>query len=209
MRSAPGSTGVSALGRPLLAWTLAALPLLAGGRAAESLGEASRLALVWIPWLALIGWPGRREGGRRWPLCLGLALPQLALAARLDRELGFEVSQLLATFLAGLLAAAALGEARDCARGRAAGWYGGLWFLLVPVAPALAAAWGWAGDGVLAGEGVASWLARLSPLGSTWGDLRSGAEEGWVDALLRPSVLACVGLWILVVVFERAGEEES
>ena len=77
MRSAPRSTGASALGRPLLAWTLAALPLLAGGRAAESLGDVSRLALVWTPWLALIGWPGRGGVGRRWPLCLGLALPQL------------------------------------------------------------------------------------------------------------------------------------
>jgi len=147
--------------------------------------------------------------GRRWPLCLGLALPQLALAARLDRELGFEVSQLLATFLAGLVAAAALGEARDRARGRAAGLYGVLWFLLVPVAPALAAAWGWAGDGVLEGEGVAGWLARLSPLGSTWEGLRSGVEEGWVEALRRPSVLACVGVWILVVVFDRPTEEDS
>lgn len=194
----------------LLAWVLAATPLVLGERLAASLGDASRLALVWIPWVALIGLPLGAEERRAWPLALGLALPQLALAAWLDLELGLGAARLEATFLGGLICASFLGEARFRAARAGVALHGPLWFLLLPVLPALAAALAWGAGGRLPQEGLAPWLAALSPLGATWNDVQpiegDLAREAWNSALFCPSSLACVVLWLVTHVLARRSE---
>jgi hypothetical protein len=214
-RDAPHPNPLShrVLGTYLLAWVLAAAPLVASGELVRSLGDGSRLALVWVPWIALIGLPLGPESRRAWPLALGLALPQLALALWLDLQLGLGPARLEATFLGGLLCVGFLGEARHRAARAGLTLYGPLWFLLVPVLPAVVVALAWGAGGRLPTEGGLAWLAGLSPLTSTWRDVQplegELAREAWDAALFCPSSLACVVLWLVVTSLARREEART
>lgn len=195
------------------AWGLSAAPLWLPDSAAASLGDASRCALAWIPWIALVGLPAGGRAARDWPLALGLALPVVALAAGVDRAAGQPIASLLATTLGGAWAVAWLGEARCAAARGGARFFAPLWLLLIGGLPALAAAlaWGEGGGGGGAGSGLAETCARLSPLATGWRSVRPGtgfAESGlgW-SVLLAPSSLACLLLWMATAI--AAGRERA
>jgi hypothetical protein len=182
-------------------------PLLATAQLSEALGDASRLALAWIPWIALVGLPLRDDPARSWPLALGLALPALALAGWVDLAQGLGSARLEATFLGGLFCVVLLGEARARAAAAGVGAYGPLWLLLVPLLPALAAALAWGTGGRLPPEGPVALLGRISPLAATWHDVQPAEgqllREAWDSALFCPSTLACLALWLVVVGLAR------
>jgi len=191
----PSLAGFRELGLFILAWGLSILPILLPERAALSLGDSSRLALVWIPWVALIGWPAPAEGARNtrrsWPLALGLALPVTALAAWIDARSGLGRGALEATYLGAALSAILLGEARyQAARGGLA-IYAPLWFVTVAGLPALAASISWGVRGELGTSGLAPWLASVAPLGALWENVHPD-HSPWHAALFCPSTLLCV-----------------
>ena len=200
----PESPGVA-----ILAWGLSAATLILPETLERSLGEGSRLALALLPWIALIGlplWHSPEQGvgdrvRRGWPVALAAALPVLALAGWLDLRAGMGAARLAGVAAFGLPVLVLLGEARHVARPRGRGLYGGLWFVLVPGAAALAAARGWAVSGRLAEGGLEGWLARVSPLSTAWADFE-GVPGSPALALLRPALGAAALL--LAVVWSRA-----
>ncbi|MDP6410482.1 MAG: hypothetical protein QGI46_13985 [Planctomycetota bacterium] len=198
----------------VLAWALSAAPCAAWGAARESLGDASRLALATVVWLALVGLPaGRRERragtatARAWPRALGLALPPAACAAWLDLRAGHAPEDLWTTAVAGLLLFVVLGEARRmAARAGGDGLYALAWLAIVPGTLGLRAALDWAALGP--GEPFAPvvWLAERGPLDWAFARLAPGPEPApWISV----AALA-VGLWAAGAIDgrrARAGEE--
>lgn len=153
--------------------SLGPLAVLGSERAEIFGGDLSRLALAAWPWVALLGLPPspRPRGTSAWRPALGaslLAWPPIALGASFDRARGGEPRELLVQAFvlavsAGLLAlAAGLAAQSERARRR----HAIAWFVLVPLAPALAGALE-LGGAPLYGEAPAALraLADASPLG--------------------------------------------
>lgn len=206
--AAPGARlSLARVGQLGLALALSILPLALGETWRGELGDGSRLAMAWLPWVALIGWPTRTELGRDWPLALGLALPVMALAARYDVQSGLGPGRLEATFLAGLFVCFALGEARvQAARGQLSA-YAPTWFVLVAASPCLAQALRWGSGDSPGGTGLSDILERLSPIISIWRDVQplegDLARRGMESALFCPAILACLLLLVLCGVAAR------
>ena len=181
-----------------LAWALSLAPCVAWGAARESLGDASRLALVAAVWLALVGLPaagGAVEKARAWPRALALALPPAACAAWLDLRAGHAPEALGLTAIGALALFAVLGEARRAAAGSGGvGLYAPLWLVLVPGAPGLRAALGWAAIGPGEPFGVVRWLAERGPVGWAFARLAPGpAVAPWIGVAALAAVLWAAG----------------
>jgi len=202
--------------RATIAWALSLAPSLASGAAADSLAGGSRLALALLPWIALIGLPPGRSARRArareprgWPAALALALPPLGLAAWLDRAGGLAADGILATAAVALPLLCLLGEARHAAGRGGGGLYGMAWSVLLPGAPALWAALGWASSGRGEPAALVAWLAGLSPLSWAWGRFAGPGTAGgrgvtaWGGALL-----AALALWSLAAFAARAERGE-
>jgi hypothetical protein len=191
----------------ILAWALSALPLFFSSAFDKYLGDASRLALAWTPWVALIGLPAVKVGHRDWPLALGLALPVLGLATGMDLRAELGLGRLEATFGAGLLTVCLLGEARHQAALRGVRAYGPLWFSLIAIMPALSVALAFGSAGRVPVGGVAGKLASISPLSAIWRDVRpiegGFLREALSSALFCPSTIACLLLFLLVSALGR------
>ena len=191
-----------------LALGLSLAPLVFAAQFEQQLGQASRLAMVWLPWIVLAGWPAAHgSAARDWPLLLAWALPVTALAAWYDRHLGLGLGRLEATFAAGLLVSVTLGEARARAARGCVQSYGALWLVLVGILPALAVALAW-GAGTTIEEGASSsWLASFSPLTALWRDVQPVegdlARQGVESAVFCGSTLACLALLIWTAAVER------
>lgn len=173
-----GTTGLAA------AWVLSCSPLVLPALSSElalSLGDASRLALAALPWIAWLGLPGRaREPDERrgtGPLATAaLAAPPIAAGLGLDLARGGDPLRLATVACASIAMILALACAADLAarvprRGRT---YAAAWFALVPGAPLLAVCLALGGAPTY-GE-PPRWLsgiARASPL-------------GWIAACAQP-----------------------
>lgn len=179
----------------LLALALSLAPTvvvsLGGPQSAGALSGAgialSPLAL--LPWLALGSLPRGPDAraarsSRSWIPSLGLSLPALALAIRLDLAEGRAIRELGWTAGGGLLLAALLAEAarpggpERAPLGRRPSSYPRLWFLLIAVPPALALALGSVAQGRAGGASWAAEVCAQTPLGWLAGRALEPASGG-------------------------------
>lgn len=203
------------------AWLLSIAPLISFGALDASLGDLPRCALVWLPWLAVVGLPYATRGlddepglrcQRDWMVAAGLALPSVALAAWLDGRGGAEVAQLWGAGLFGFALFALFGESAHRAAIGELRWYAPLWLLVVVGAPTLAAALEWVVNGALTDGSVAHSLAEVSPLGA----LMLGSEvfdaptlSSLTVALTQPALVAALLLFSVVAFASRAAQRRS
>ena len=193
----------------LFAWVLSVLPLTVDGGLQAALGDGSRLALSWLPWIAFVGMPGAATEGRDWLLALGLCVPVTAVALWVDQDAGLLAGRLHATNLAGVVALCTIGESRYLAARSDVPSYAPCWFVLVLGLPGLATALAWGAGGRLMEGTWAELLASLSPLSAMWRDVRqvdsSASAEFLGAALFCPSTMSCVVLVVVMAVLSRRG----
>ena len=167
--------------------------LLATGGA---LGAAGRAAVVLLPWLALVGLPRSRTAAprplRSASLDLGMALPPLCVAARLDVARGVPAAELalVASCALALLFLWSLAAERARRGERRRSLFGLAWLCAVPGAAALHCALLWAAQ---PGEGT-SWVAAATvttPL--VW-------CHRWASAGAPPLAASLAGLALAVAV---------
>lgn len=183
-----------------LAWGLGVFALWPPDDVARSLAGASRVALVWTPWVALVGLPGGRGDRRSWPLALGLALPLVALAAWIDAQSGLGRPRLEADLACGLGLVVLLGEAHHQAGRGGVRAYGWIWLALVAVLPALAVALAWGAGGLLEVEGLGGRLWHFSPVGTIWNEVRPADPAlGLIAGLRQPGLSAAAALLAMTV----------
>jgi hypothetical protein len=188
-RAAVGASGI---------WLLSCLPVALPALwapAEASLGDASRLALAALPWLAWIGIPG--GGGASWSTA-ALAAPPLAAALTVDRAHGRPLAGLAVVAVAslvmiGLLAAAGRRTAGAGENGPRARLAAVAWMLLVPGLPLLRSAL--ESGGAPSFGAAPRWLAALadaSPIAWAWQCARSGVSDR--GSLPWAALAVCVGL---------------
>ena len=202
-----GATGLAA------AWGLSCAPLVLPAISADlalSLGDASRLALAALPWIAWLGLPRGAGGpGGSSLAAAALAAPPIAAGLGLDLSRGGDPRHLATLAGAALLVILALAFASDlAARTRpCAGAYAAAWFALVPGAPLLAVCLGLGGAPTYGDP--PRWLAalaRASPLG--W--IASSARPAAAGEPALAGALAALGAsLVLLAVAGAAGGARS
>jgi len=186
-----GRSAVGASGIWLLSCMPVALPAL-WAPAEGSLGDASRVAIAALPWLAWIGIPW---GARASLSTAALAAPPLAAALAVDLGHGRALAALAVVGIASLVMIVLLARAgtagASAPRARVAAI---AWMLLVPGLPLLRAAL--ESGGAPSFGAAPRWLAAVadaSPIAWAWRCARSGVRDdgaAWPWAALA----VCIGL---------------
>lgn len=202
----------------VLVWLLSCLPFALPGLwppAEVSLGDASRLALAALPWMAWLGVP-RTSGRERdpWLPEWAVALPPIAAALSIDLARSEERVLLVWTAVSALACMALLSAAsRRAARGsRRTGAHrmvhALVWLALVPGTPLLASALELAGRPSF---GTAPrWLAllaRASPIGWIWSQTAlPSSSAGWAEHIPWAALAVSSGLWAVANGREAQGD---
>ena len=203
---ARGTTGLAS------AWVCSCTPLVLPAISSDlalALGDASRLALAALPWIAWLGLPLRRRepaesrGAGPWAT-VALSAPPIAAGLGLDLARGGDprwLATLACAALAMILALAFAADlaARARARSRA---HAAAWLAIVPGAPLLAACLALAGAPTY-GE-PSRWLAAIaaaSPLG--WIAARAPPSAGGEPLLA--GALAALGVCLVLLAIAGVG----
>ncbi len=194
-----GATGLT------VAWILSCLPIALPALwepCALSLGDASRLALAALPWIAWLGLPfpaGENRVERGWSSAL-LAAPPMAAGFAIDRGRG-DLLPSLALVAAASLAMILLlaGAAQRAARERRTAVVHALaWIALVPGLPLLRSALELGGASAYgSAPRWLAWLAGASPLAWVWNRARTHAVAEGGSAVPWAALSVCLALWAL------------